>query len=76
VSEKDSPEPGPSAPTISKDGDDELGPVPPKRKADDVGEEDESEDEPEYEDEPDRTPITHEIVLKDHSKVSYSFEQD
>lgn len=71
--------PGPKAPVSSTEDDDEdIGPVPPgpgitgvKRKADPSTEEEEdpdlqlSDEEPE----PDRTPITHEIVLKDHTKT-------
>ncbi|WWC93073.1 uncharacterized protein L201_008038 [Kwoniella dendrophila CBS 6074] len=63
-----------------EDEDDQIGPIPPsnsekessgKRKADGEAEAEES-DEDEYENEEeevDRTPISHEIVLKDHTKV-------
>ncbi|WWC95313.1 hypothetical protein V866_002174 [Kwoniella sp. B9012] len=58
--------------------DEEIGPVPPsaagaKRKADGEAEanseEDSDEDEYDDEEEVDRTPISHEIILKDHTKV-------
>ncbi|EIW71757.1 hypothetical protein TREMEDRAFT_67947 [Tremella mesenterica DSM 1558] len=74
-----SPEPGPSQPvfTASQDesDDEEIGPAPPsngKRKADEDGGQDEGDEygeEDEEEEEVDRTPISHEIVLKDHTKV-------
>lgn len=53
----------------------EVGPMPPKRKAEEEendnadDEEDDDEDDDDGEEE-DRTPISHEIVLKDHTKVS------
>jgi hypothetical protein len=68
-----------------EDEDDEIGPMPPpastsgKRKAGDgvAGEAEDGDedsdgfdvDEEDEEDEEDRTPVTHEIVLKDHTKV-------
>ncbi|WWD20074.1 hypothetical protein CI109_104548 [Kwoniella shandongensis] len=62
--------PVPPPPVATNDVEQENG---KKRKAsDEVGEDaDESDDEDEYDDEEevDRTPITHEIVLKDHTKV-------
>ncbi|BEJ17357.1 hypothetical protein CspHIS471_0607580 [Cutaneotrichosporon sp. HIS471] len=57
------PEPGPAAPEDDRD-DDEVGPQPPKRKAESDGDSDD-----ELEPEEDRTPVTHEIVLKDHTKL-------
>ncbi|WOO77649.1 WD repeat-containing protein 70 [Vanrija pseudolonga] len=70
-------EPGPSRPAadaVAKaddSGDDDIGPKPPspaaKRKAED--EDGDDSDESEYEEEADRTPVTHEIVLKDHTKL-------
>ncbi|KAK4687457.1 hypothetical protein P7C73_g2655, partial [Tremellales sp. Uapishka_1] len=73
---EEAPMPPPPPPPAARDGtvsnnddDDDVGPVPPvKRKA--GGEpDDDSDDEPEFEDEVDSTPITHEIILKDHTKV-------
>lgn len=53
-------------PSTAEGSDDDIGPMPPsaKRKASD----DEASDDDAYEEE-DRTPVTHEIVLKDHTKV-------
>lgn len=52
------------------DNEEEIGPIPPsatgKRKAE---ESDVSDDEQEAEEEVDRLPISHEIILKDHTKV-------
>lgn len=48
--------------------------VPSKRKAEEDPEDesdDDDDDEPDYEDEPDRYPVSHEIMLKDHTKVSH-----
>ena len=48
--------------------------VPSKRKAEEDPEdesENDDDDEPDYEDEPDRYPVSHEIMLKDHTKVSW-----
>ncbi|EKC97604.1 transcription factor [Trichosporon asahii var. asahii CBS 8904] len=49
-----------------EESDEEIGPMPPsaKRKADD-----DSDSDAELEEEEDRTPVTHEIVLKDHTKL-------
>ncbi|WRT69432.1 uncharacterized protein IL334_006418 [Kwoniella shivajii] len=72
----------PAGPAKQEEDDDDIGPLPPttsevgagtgaKRKADKEADEDGSDDESEYSDEEeiDRTPVTHEIVLKDHTKV-------
>lgn len=71
--------PGPSISTSGRkteaeeEDDEEIGPIPPsatgKRKAE---ENDASDDEQEAEEEIDRLPISHEIILKDHTKV-YDF---
>ncbi|WVW86626.1 hypothetical protein I302_108679 [Kwoniella bestiolae CBS 10118] len=61
----------------AEEDDEEIGPLPPstsgsKRKAEGEAEVDEEEsDEDEYDDEEevDRTPVSHEIILKDHTKV-------
>ncbi|KAI9631741.1 putative transcription factor [Dioszegia hungarica] len=77
--------PGPSVPQAQDEDEEDIGPMPPasiagKRKAGDAtkasdGEDDEEEDEDE-EEEPDRTPITHEIVLKDHTKTVSALSVD
>ncbi|WVQ84134.1 hypothetical protein IAT38_006281 [Cryptococcus sp. DSM 104549] len=70
-------ESGPSkAAEADEDDDEDIGPVPPpaaaagsKRKAEDEGEDSDDDGDDDDEEEVDRTPITHEIILKDHTKV-------
>lgn len=72
------PDAGPSKPqpaaaaaaAAADDSDSEVGPAPPKRKAeaDPAASDDDFSDFEDAEEE-DRTPVTHEIVLKDHTKV-------
>ncbi|KAL7424891.1 hypothetical protein Q5752_000577 [Cryptotrichosporon argae] len=72
-SKAESPGPGPPAPPVAADDDDEeIGPAPPaaKRKAGEESDDDDDDDGvSEDEAEVDRTPVTHEIVLKDHKKA-------
>lgn len=67
-----SPEAGPSAsPKPAESDNEDIGPAAlGKRKADGLGDSDsEDDDEDDEEVEVDRTPISHEIILKDHTKV-------
>jgi WD40 repeat protein len=82
-------EAGPSRPRVptntepadEDEDDEEIGPLPPsassKRKAGSgAGTDGSDEDVSEEEDEPDRTPISHEIVLKDHTKTISALSVD
>jgi WD40 repeat protein len=65
---------GPAGPSGEEEEDDEVGPMPPsangKRKATaEEEEEDEFGFESDGDEEVDKMPVSHEIVLKDHSKV-------
>lgn len=62
---------GRDAEADEEDNDEKIGAIPPsttgKRKAEE--ESDTSDDEQEAEEEVDKLPISHEIILKDHTKV-------
>jgi hypothetical protein len=54
--------------------------VPSKRKAEEIedaednedGVESDADENPDYDEEPDRLPVSHEIIMKDHTKVSWA----